>query len=353
MRSRVVPTNDRRVWIAAVGLELIDGHPLRPDVIQIDLVLAGAITIDGGGREPRRIVHIHRIIVHVGITVKPVLLAGIGLEEALQGGIVGAGGKPVPTQLVVIPLALCFPAGTLVATPGGQQPIETLHVGDQVLAEDPTTGKVAVERVLAVLKDPVSPLMEVRLSDGSRIKVTVSHPFWVDGNADFANAGWRAAGELQVGDRLRTASGADVTVVGLRYHVGQAIVYTLTVSLDHTFFVGSARVLVHNAVCANILKSVVKEDTALLRYARQAGKDAGWRTQTNNLLEDVISGAIIRKRSIPAMRMLRRGRLHTDERGRCQAVAAFPRSTSAGVPTDRFVSWLKRHASPVGSTRPR
>ena len=38
-----------------------------------------------------------------------------------------------------------------------------------------------------------------------------------------------------------------VTVVGLRWNVGDALVYTLTVANDHTFYVGSARVLVHNS----------------------------------------------------------------------------------------------------------
>jgi hypothetical protein len=38
--------------------------------------------------------------------------------------------------------ARCFPAGTLVATAKGGTPIEKLHVGDTVLAEDPSTGKV-------------------------------------------------------------------------------------------------------------------------------------------------------------------------------------------------------------------
>ena len=38
-------------------------------------------------------------------------------------------------------------------------------------------------------------------------------------------------------------------VEGVRYNVGRAVVYTLTVGTDHTFFVGAARVLVHNAWC--------------------------------------------------------------------------------------------------------
>jgi len=143
----------------------------------------------------------------------------------------------------------CFAAGTRVATPHGGQAIESLHVGDVVQAENPATGKVEAEAVQTVIQDPVSPLVAVDLSDGSAITVTADHPFWVDSGAQLAGAGWFAAGRLQAGDELRTASGAPVMVVGLRHDVGTAVVYTLTVANDHTFFVGSARVLVHNATC--------------------------------------------------------------------------------------------------------
>ena len=53
--------------------------------------------------------------------------------------------------------------------------------------------------------------------------------------------GWLQAGQLRVGDQLRTAAGTDVPVTGLRYNVGHAAVYTLTVAHDHTFFVGTAQ----------------------------------------------------------------------------------------------------------------
>jgi len=142
--------------------------------------------------------------------------------------------------------ALCFPAGTLVTTAHGAQAIQTLHVGDVVQAGNPATGKVEAEAVQAVIQDPVSPLIAVDLSDGSAITVTADHPFWVDGGAQLAGAGWFAAGRLQAGDELRTVSGTHVMVVGLRRNVGEAVVYTLTIANDHTFFVGSARVLVHN-----------------------------------------------------------------------------------------------------------
>ncbi len=155
----------------------------------------------------------------------------------------------------------CFPAGTQVATAGGLVAINTLHVGDPVLAEDPQTGMVEAEPVQAVIAHPVWPLMAVDLSDSSTITVTVEHPFWVDlGDLRLGLGGWVLAGQLHKGDQLRTARGSAVQVVGLRYHVGRAAVYTLTVAKDHTFFVGAARVLVHNGPCASVLLARAMRD---------------------------------------------------------------------------------------------
>ena len=53
--------------------------------------------------------------------------------------------------------ARCFPAGTLVATQHGLRAIQTLHAGDRVLAENPTTGKVEAEPVQAVLNSASKP----------------------------------------------------------------------------------------------------------------------------------------------------------------------------------------------------
>jgi hypothetical protein len=142
---------------------------------------------------------------------------------------------------------LCFPAGTLVATPKGKIAIEKLHVGDTVLAEDPKAGTVEAEPVQALIVRAVSPLIAVDLGDGSTIRVQPDHPFWVDHTGRRMGAGWLPAGELAVGDTIRTAGGKDVTVTAVHWNVGDAVVYTLTVAHDHTYFVGSARVLVHNA----------------------------------------------------------------------------------------------------------
>ena len=141
----------------------------------------------------------------------------------------------------------CFPAGTRVATPHGATAIERLHVGDLVLSEDPASGKVEPEAVQAVLARPAAPLLALDLSDGSSLAVQPNHYFWVDGGPGIARATWLQAGELRPGDRLRTADGHGATVLRVRWNQGEARVYTLTVATHHTFFVGAARVLVHNA----------------------------------------------------------------------------------------------------------
>lgn len=164
-----------------------------------------------------------------------------------EGDALPPEGDPPPVREPVSCAAACFPAGTEVTTPGGQQGIETLRVGDRVLAEDPSTGAVRPEAVTATVDDGVKPLVAVALSDGSSILATPNHALFVESGPGLARAAWVQAGELQAGDRLRTAGGGAVWVVGLRYHAGYARVYTLTVATDpstrlRVFFVGSLRV---------------------------------------------------------------------------------------------------------------
>jgi hypothetical protein len=70
----------------------------------------------------------------------------------------------------------------------------------------------------------------------------------VDKGENLVSPGWLEAGQLLPGDRIRSISG-EVVVADLRANAGHAAVYTLTVERDHTFFVGTARVLVHNGFC--------------------------------------------------------------------------------------------------------
>ena len=78
-------------------------------------------------------------------------------------------------------------------TPRGRQAIASLRVGDTVLAEDPGTGKVEAEPVLAVIDDGVKPLLALDRSD-STLRVTTNHPEGVVGNAPMTRGVVRAPG---------------------------------------------------------------------------------------------------------------------------------------------------------------
>ena len=194
----------------------------------------------------------------------------------------------------IIGCAFCFSAGTMVATPHGAQPIQTLRSGDQVLSEDPQSGKVESEQVEEVIDHPASPLIAVDLSDGSSITVTADHPFWIDRSAHLLGPGWFGAGQLRFGDQLRTVTGTPASVVGLRYNVGTADVYTLTVARNHTFFVGSARVLVHNAdaTCRTILSNLGHWNNTLKKEAQTVFKNQAAARETVNLLTTFANGGL-------------------------------------------------------------
>jgi hypothetical protein len=75
---------------------------------------------------------------------------------------------------------------------------------------------------------------------------------------------------------------------GLRYNVGHAAVYRLTVAHEHTFFVGTARVLVHNANgCFGVAgeiedlsgKTFQEADDLLRQRARRVSTTAGGYTR--------------------------------------------------------------------------
>jgi hypothetical protein len=204
----------------------------------------------------------------------------------------------------------CFPAGTKVATASGLMAIDKLHVGDTVLAEDPKKGTVEPQRILAVIDDGVKPLLQLDLSDGSALRVTSNHPFYVDSGTGLHLSGWLQAGRLRPGDRLRTASGRDVAVLAVHWNVGEARVYTLTVASDHTFFAGTAQVLVHNcsdrppfdhmaaiakARVARAQIGEIPEDKTVAATARGIRTLSGWKPEPGfvQTTDDVLAHANI------------------------------------------------------------
>jgi len=132
----------------------------------------------------------------------------------------------------------CFAAGTPVRTRDGRKPIESLLVGDQVLAQDVTTGSLEFHPVTVVHHNAPSATIRLALDNGDALIASVYHRFWC------AGIGWKMARELKPGDALRTYSGLAKIVSA---EPGPVVpVYNLDVAGARTFFVGNHDALVHD-----------------------------------------------------------------------------------------------------------
>ena len=132
----------------------------------------------------------------------------------------------------------CFAADTSVFTLGGPRPIQTLRIGDQVLAQDPVTGELGYQPVVAALHNGPAMVVNIKLGQDV-IKATGIHRFWK------AGSGWVMARDLKPGDRLRTLAGvAEVSAVAMGL---VQPVFNLKVQNDQTYFAGGRNLLVHDS----------------------------------------------------------------------------------------------------------
>ncbi|WP_270006592.1 polymorphic toxin-type HINT domain-containing protein [Solirubrobacter deserti] len=163
--------------------------------------------------------------------------------------------------------------GVLMAD-GTLRPISQIRVGDRVMAADPLTGVRGWRRVLAVWSHDDT---LVDLTIGSeRLTTTEDHPFW---NA--TDGEWQDAADLTPGDSVFTVTGERISVGGVRPEsLRQGRAYNLSVEDLHTYFVGEARVLVHNDSCA------VEPASDVLRYAPTHGLRAETSAYMQSLSND-------------------------------------------------------------------
>jgi hypothetical protein len=136
-----------------------------------------------------------------------------------------------------IPIYSCFAAGTPVHTREGYRPIESLELGDVVLAMDTATGELSHQPIIGVHHNPPGAVVVLGLG-GETIAATGYHRFWK------AGSGWAMARDLRVGDRIRTLRGVEsIVAIG---EGGVQPVYNLDVASGRTFFVGHTDALVHD-----------------------------------------------------------------------------------------------------------
>ena len=135
----------------------------------------------------------------------------------------------------------CFPAGTTIAMASGFKEIQNIQVGDTVLAANEETGLRSNRKVLKLFQNTTDELVNIQLSSGETIRTTPKHPFWT------RKRKFVPAGELTITDLLLDSGGCEVRILSIqRELVANVAVYNFEVETDHTYFVSSSRILVHN-----------------------------------------------------------------------------------------------------------
>ncbi len=171
---------------------------------------------------------------------------GAGPGSGGAGGA-GSGGEFVCDGHSCNAPGQCFVAGTLVATPAGERPIEDLKVGELVLSRGDADGALEARPITHTFERLAPSLVDVHVLtiDGARERVrsTPEHLYFT------RDRGWLGAGDLLAGEALTDREGREVQVTAVVPVPQEAVVYNLEVDADHTYFVGQSAVWVHNLPC--------------------------------------------------------------------------------------------------------
>lgn len=135
------------------------------------------------------------------------------------------------------PKKSCLAKGTLVWTKTGQRRIETIELGDLVLAQDVESGELAFKPVIARTLRPPSEILRFTVG-GESLRMTRGHPLWASG------VGWRMAKELSDGAVLHGVTGSP-RIEAIQSD-GEEEAYNLVVADFNTYFVGQSGILVHD-----------------------------------------------------------------------------------------------------------
>jgi hypothetical protein len=146
----------------------------------------------------------------------------------------------------------CFIAGTLVMTPIGAVAIEDIKIGDVVLAYDETTARLVPQPVTALIRpEPKATYVLSFINQDKEtetFRATADHPWFT------SQHNWVVTSDLKAGDRLETATAADVILTKIALSGKVEATYNLEVNGQHTFLVGKNHIVVHNANCAKAMR---------------------------------------------------------------------------------------------------
>jgi hypothetical protein len=133
----------------------------------------------------------------------------------------------------------CLVLGTQIQTEVGLKSVESIRVGDSVVAQNIETGELHLQPILRTTVRPPANTREMILAGGETIRSTLGHPWWVIGN------GWVKTKDLKPGMALRTSTG--FAKIDELKDADAIETYNLVVDSDHTYFVGQSRILSFDA----------------------------------------------------------------------------------------------------------
>ena len=142
----------------------------------------------------------------------------------------------------------CFVAGTLVETPDGPVPIETILSGDGIITRDESCPDCP-ERpgtVTRVFRDVAPAILWVTLASGEVLGVTPDHEVWTHQN------GWTTASVAQLGDSFLQRDGLPVEIIDA--HVDRRPTRIFNLEVDGTFTYFANGVWVHNNSCSRFAR---------------------------------------------------------------------------------------------------
>lgn len=159
----------------------------------------------------------------------------------------------------------CFPGGTMISTPFGDQDIAAVDRNDWVLSVDPTTGRPVPSRVLAVRRHSACQIWRLRLENGLTVRTTSCHSFAFED-------GWVRAARIRPGNRIvryNTEGAPQLSVIAESAPCDEIEdVYNLIVGGTFNFIADGA--LVHSFSYLRGLRAIFWKLTAYDRLAKKS-----------------------------------------------------------------------------------
>ena len=134
----------------------------------------------------------------------------------------------------------CLSAGSMIATPSGQVPIEKIQNGDLVLAYDSSLGQLVEAHVLGTASREVEEVIEFEV-DGATLSASFEHPI-------LTKRGWIEAQHLTEDDRVLCHSMTYEKISKIRHVEGKQTVYNFHVPGPETYVANG--IVTHNCYVA-------------------------------------------------------------------------------------------------------